>query len=472
MSAKAAVLLGAETERAPKDRAHQKRSLVERGLGLFSDVRAGEGAAALVLTLNLFVLLTTYYALKVVREPLILLGGMFGIKGATLKAAATAAQAVLLLAVVPAYGWLASRVDRMKLITTVTILFVLCLVAFNVLANLQVPIGFVFFAWLGIFSLMIIGQFWSLMNDLYDEASGKRLFPIVAFGGTSGAVAGAWLGGALSLSIGHFQVMLVAAGLLLFSLILTYAAQWIDRTRNGDRNAQIQDQAMTKKGGFRLVLGKRYLLLVGLMVLIYNAVNTNGEFILAQIVTHEAAERAALELGPLADPHALKEAAGRFIGKTYAEYFTYVNLLTALLQLFLVSRILKWAGVRAALFFLPVIALASNSLILIVPMLMAVRIGKTLENGTDYSIQNTTRQALFLPTSRDEKYKAKAAIDTFFVRFGDLLSFAIVFLVSSSVESSSRGVAAINLVLIATWIAIAAGIVRHHRRLSPADART
>jgi ATP:ADP antiporter, AAA family len=257
---------------------------------------------------------------------------------------------------------------------------------------------------------------------------------------------------------------------LLVSLLLTYAAHRIDRARSQGRGARVQSQPMTRKGGFRLVLGKRYLLLVGLMILIYNAVNTNGEFILAQIVTAEAAERAALELGPMANPDAVKEAAGRFIGKTYAEYFTYVNLLTALLQLFAVSRILKWAGVRAALFFLPVIALASNTLILLLPVLMAVRIGKTLENSTDYSVQNTTRQALFLPTSRDEKYKAKAAIDTFFVRFGDLFSFAIVFVVSTSVESSSRGVALVNLVLIALWIAVAAGIARHHRQLSPRDS--
>jgi ATP:ADP antiporter, AAA family len=471
MSAKAAAIPEATDEGAPLAQGRETRSLLERGLGLFSEVRSGEGAAALILTLNLFVLLTTYYSLKVVREPMILLGGVFGIKGATLKAAATAAQAVLLLGVVPAYGWLASRVDRLKLITTVTAIFALCLVAFNVLANLHVPIAFVFFAWLGIFSLMIVGQFWSLMNDLYDEAAGKRLFPIVAFGGTSGAIVGAWLGGALSLSIGHYQVMLVAAGLLLLSLALTYAAHRIDRARNGS-GVRPQSQAMTRKGGFRLVLGRPYLLLIALMVLIYNTVNTNGEFILAQIVTAEAMERAALELGPLAEPGAVKEAAGRFIGKTYAEYFTYVNLLTALLQLFAVSRILKWAGVRAALFFLPIIALASNTLILLVPVLLAVRIGKTLENGTDYSVQNTTRQALFLPTSRDEKYKAKAAIDTFFVRFGDLLSFAIVFAVSTSLESSNSAVALVNLLLIALWIAIAAGIARHHRRLSPASPRT
>jgi hypothetical protein len=109
--------------------------------------RTGEGAALLLLTLNLFLLLTTYYLLKVVREPLILLGGAFGMKGATLKAAATAAQAALLLGVVPAYGILASRVRRVRLITTVTLIFVACLVAFSVSASLKIPVGLVFFIW-------------------------------------------------------------------------------------------------------------------------------------------------------------------------------------------------------------------------------------------------------------------------------------------------------------------------------------
>ena len=83
-------------------------------------------------------------------------------------------------------------------------------------------------------------------------------------------------------------------------------------------------------------------------------------------------------------------------------------------------------GVRGALFVLPVIALINYSIIAVAPLLAVVRIGKILENSTDYSIQNTLRQALFLPTTREAKYKAKAAIDTFFTRTGDVVSAGFV----------------------------------------------
>ena len=97
-----------------------------------------------------------------------------------------------------------------------------------------------------------------------------------------------------------------------------------------------------------------------------------------------------------------------------------VNLVGFLLQLFVTSRVIRFMGVRGALFVLPVLALINYSIIAVAPILAVVRIGKILENSTDYSIQNTLRQALFLPTSREAKYKAKAAIDTFFTRAGDV----------------------------------------------------
>src|SRR5258705_13639003 len=88
---------------------------VDRALRLIAPVGRGEGVTTLLMMINVFVLLTCYYVLKVVREPLILLGG----GGAELKAYASAGQTVLLLAVVPAFGWLASRVDRLRLMTIV-----------------------------------------------------------------------------------------------------------------------------------------------------------------------------------------------------------------------------------------------------------------------------------------------------------------------------------------------------------------
>ena len=130
------------------------------------------------------------------------------------------------------------------------------------------------------------------------------------------------------------------------------------------------------------------------------------------------------------------------------------------------SRVLDKIGVRRALFVLPLVAFGSYAIIGAFGGLMLIRAAKIAENGTDYSLQNTVRQALFLPTERAAKYKAKAAIDTFFVRFGDTLSAVLVGLGIHQLGLAGRDLALANLALITVWIAIAAGIARRHRALS------
>ena len=138
-----------------------KGSTLDRFLRLFADVREGEGTSAVLLMINIFLILTSYLMLKVVREPLILAGG-----GAEVKSYSAAGQAVLLLVLVPIYGSLASRFPRKRLINIVTLAFALCLPAFYVLARLGVALGVVFFLWVGIFNMMIVAQFWSFANDV------------------------------------------------------------------------------------------------------------------------------------------------------------------------------------------------------------------------------------------------------------------------------------------------------------------
>ena len=111
---------------------------LERFLNIFTEVRPGEATSALLLALNIFLILTAYYVLKPVREALILAGG-----GAEIKSYAAAGQALLLLAAVPLYGWIASRVPRRVLINGVTLFFAGCLLVFYGLAQLQVPLGVV-----------------------------------------------------------------------------------------------------------------------------------------------------------------------------------------------------------------------------------------------------------------------------------------------------------------------------------------
>jgi len=128
-------------------------------------------------------------------------------------------------------------------------------------------------------------------------------------------------------------------------------------------------------------------------------------------------------------PNAVTMAAQRqtFIGEFYGSFFGWVNIIGFVLQAFFVSRIFKAFGPGGALFIGPAIAMVGYSVILVAPVLGLVRFLKILDNSSDYSIQNAARQALFLPTSREAKYKAKAAIDAFFMRFGDVLQAGIVY---------------------------------------------
>ena len=114
---------------------------------------------------------------------------------------------------------------------------------------------------------------------------------------------------------------------------------------------------------------------------------------------------------------------------------------------------------RGGLFILPLLALVNYSVIAVAPILAIVRIGKILENATDYSIQNTVRQALWLPTSREAKYKAKAAVDTFFMRTGDVLSAGFVRL-GTTIGASAPAFAWLNVGLTAVWLAVAGQIAK------------
>jgi AAA family ATP:ADP antiporter len=446
----------------------EKRTLLDRFLRLFADVHAGEGLTAILLTINLFLLLTGYLIIKTVREALILSEG-----GAEIKSYAAAGQALLLFLCVPAYGYLASRVNRIKLINGVTLFFISNLFAFYLMSQLRLSLGVVFFLWVGIFNLFIIAQFWSFANDIYTEDQGKRLFAIVAFGGSFGAILGPKLASTLFEPFGPYLLMLVTAGLLGVCLIFPNVVNAMERSdaRVG-KKASDAAEPLAKGGAFRLVIGKPYLLLIALLMIVSNLVNTNGEFILGKTVTQQAQEivnipPATLTNEGIAAPTEEQKVkkVRDFIGRFYGDFLFTVSLVSALAQLFLVSRIMKFSGVPASLFFLPIISLTGYSVISIIPALGFIRLAKIVENSTDYSLQNTARQALFLPTSREEKYKAKAAIDTFFVRTGDVLSTALVFL-SVQLSLSVQGLSLINVFLIVLWLLLVFRIGRSYGALA------
>ena len=504
----------------------RRPNLFDRVLRLVTEVRPGEGATALLLALNVFLVLAAYYVIKPVREALLGEGA-----GATVKAYMYAVIVVLLAAVVPVYGRVANRMPRRRLINLVTLFFAANLILFFVVFQLGIPLfaqGVLFFLWVSIFNVMVIAQFWAFANDVYSREEGERLFPIVAFGASLGAVMGSVISGAAIPLFGVYWPMVVAAVILVGSLLVTNyvdgrerrlkeadlpgslttgvvpaASQEIPvaeiraalsgkidveevrRTLTGEisvadvRRALEEDERSERQevdvraeldatartidlsgaeSPFKMVLRCPYLLMIGLLMLLLNWVNTGGEIILTDVVNRTA--EAAVAAGRAGG---LTEA--EYIGTFWASFFSGVNIVGLLLQLFVVSRVIKYLGVLVGLIVLPVISLGAYSLIAFYPILVYVRWAKTAENSTDYSLQNTVRNMLFLPCTREQKYKAKQVVDSFFHRAGDVLVSVTFFVGTTFFAMEARNFALLNIVLVTLWLVLAVLIGREYRRL-------
>jgi AAA family ATP:ADP antiporter len=423
--------------------------VLDRLLRLFGDVRAGEAVTTLLMLANVFLILAGYYVCKTVREPLILAGG-----GAEVKSYASAGQAIALMGFIPLYSWFASRVNRSRLVIGVTLFFIVNIELFWLGAQLGVPyLGVVFFIWVGIFNNAIVAQFWSYGNDLYRQETGQRLFPVIGIGMTLGAPLGAALTERLfKAHIQAYTMLHITAVILLFSMAIYVV---VERRELGRRHEGPPPALESGPNGFALLAQSRYLRLVCLLLVVLNLVNTTGGYILDKSLLSEAAKHAG-EAG-------FDEKS--FIGAFYGHYYFWVNIVTALVQALLVSRIVKYFGIAGALLASPIVALGAYGSVLAGATLAIIQWAKTADNAADYSIMNTARQLLWLPTTREEKYKAKQAADTFIVRIGDMLSAGLVFAGSTWLGLGLHGFAGANIVLVAMWIAVAVLVLRENRAL-------
>ncbi len=421
------------------------KSTLERLLSPFADVRRGEAASALLMTLTMFVILAAYYELKTAREVFILSEG-----GAEVKSYSSAGQALLLLILVPAYGAFASRVNRVQLVQWVTLFFVANLVLFLVALEAGLQVGIVYFLWVGIFNVMVIAQFWAFANDLYTPEQGKRLFPLIGVGSSLGAWVGSVRAGYLVEQSGPHRLLIGGAILLGICVVLSRVVDRVTTRDTAKPGAKSGEVLGGTQSGFAMIFSDRYLMLIAILTVLLNVVNTSGEYLFGRYVVETA--NAKFGSGP---EH--MAARAQFIGSTYSSLFSSVNLIGFLLQALVVSRVFKVLGVGKSLYIHPLIALVGYLTMLKAPSLDAMRVLKIADNSTDYSLGNTTKQALWLPTSREAKYKAKQAVDSFFMRAGDVVQAFIVY-GGERVSLGVPGFAALNVVLTGGWLAVVAAL--------------
>lgn len=449
-----------------------KPSRLDRFLCLFTEVHAGEGVTALLMFANVFLILCAYYFIKPLREGWIAVSDISGLSKMEVKAYSSFGQSLLFFPVVMFYGRLSDRWRRSDLITRSTIFCISNILIFWAIQpglfiqNLPYS-GIVFYLWVGMFGVFMVAQFWAFAADLYTKEHGHRLFPMIAIGATAGAACGSWITGVL-MDSGLFGTkwLLIAAIIPLTASIAL--SKFVDR-RKGKQTAETvtnpgPDFEDSGRSAIAIVFSSRFLIATAVITLLLSWVNTNGENLLFRVV-QEFLKGDALRKG-ISNSDALLVFTRDGTTAFYGDFYFWVNIFAFLLQAFVASRLLKFGGFGLILLAMPVVALISYTAMAFVPILGIVKAMKIAENATDYSINNTARNVLWLPASAEMKYKGKPTIDSLFVRIGDGVAALTVLIGVQLLALSTRSFFVLNVALVLIWIAFAFVVIREHRRRS------
>ncbi len=392
------------------------KNLLLETLFLGVKTKPDERKGVIGLFISLFLILMTTYFLKPAREILILTEGT-----AEIRSYAVAMQSVLLIFFLPVYGNFSRKFSCSGFMKLVTILFSVILLLFYTASLLGFSISVTFFVWLGVYSVIVIVQFWAFAADLFNREAGERLFVIIAFGGSIGAWAGAAISRVLVNYLTAQDLILLSSITLILSMIpALYAVRTLPRECLSNECTPIYETKTSFLACFQIVFTRRFLFSIALFVILFNLVNSTGEYLLSSTLESEFA--AGVTDGSIAMDKSV------YVGRFFSSFFAAVNLAGALIQFFIVSRFIRHAGFGWAFALAPLVVLLGYGSLIFIPTLAFLRLVKISENSLDYSMLNTTRQMLYLPLSRQEKYEAKATIDSFGQRFGDLLQAGLVFL--------------------------------------------
>jgi ATP:ADP antiporter, AAA family len=452
--------------------------VLDRALRLFTDVRSGEGLTGIVMFADVFLILCAYYFVKALRDGWIAVSEVAGLSQVELKAYTSFAQTLLLSGIVAAYARLSARWWRRTLITRVTLVCISNLVLFWLLqpgflfTNLP-GAGVVFYLWVGMFGVFVVAQFWTFAADLYAGDRGGRLLPLIAVGATGGAAFGSFLTQHLLRSglVDSGTLLLMAIVPLAGSILLTRLADTrgpvggmrIERTA---RSAPAVSAAPTGSGALDLILRHRYLLAVATVATLTNWVNTNGENLLFRVLQETLRDDVAARGITGAD--AVRAFVRHGTTAFYGNYFFWVNLCALIAQALLASRLLRYGGIGAVLLLLPIISFVSYSTIAVLPVPGVVHGMKIAENATNYSIDNTARQVIWLPTTTEMKYWTKPAIDSLFLRLGDGMAALTILVGLQLLHLPTWNFALVNVALTGCWLGAAVVIVLEYRRLMAA----
>ena len=465
----ASTLENANASSLTEDFQPSEKNFGTRILSIFTEVRPSEVRLTLALFAIIFFMMTAYYVAKPVRDSWLAVSLIGDLSRIEVKAISGLFQSLTLIALLPLYSKLFDILPRGTLLVRINLFFVALFPVFWVLRPgylmESIPcIGVIFYVWIGIFSVTVVSQLWSFAADLFDEKSGKRLFPLIALGAASGAVTGSALSNYLikNLQIDIFSMLLIAPVILLMTTFMLWSCDKQQDEEKNKNNVVVEHAEANKTNTWKIIFGNRYILLIGLFIFMLNWVVTNGENILFAAIQDAIAETDMSGLTAKEANIAIGQATAEF----YSRIYFWISLVGMLLQAFIVSRLVKYGGIASVLLVPPFVSLASYGTMSAAGGLQALTVAKTAENATNFSVANTALNLLWLPVPKRVLYKAKTAIDTTFVRAADALAAMTVMFGTRVCNITVSGFLVINISLIAVWLFIVFLILRERRKFA------
>jgi AAA family ATP:ADP antiporter len=399
-----------------------------------------------------FALLCSYYIIRPLRDEMGVAGGVENLQWLF------TGTFLIMLAVVPVFGWVTSRYRRSQFLPAIYVFFILNLFGFYFLFQSElahVYIARTFFIWTSVFNLFVVSVFWSFMTDLYSDAQAKRLFGFIAAGGTAGALTGPALTTMLAIPLGPTNLLLVSAAFLGWTVLsIQGLIRWNATTvqKQKDKQEKEAGNSMNKPlgggvlAGIRLVLQSPYLLGIAVLMILFTTLSTFLYFQQAQIVRDSFANSAERTT-------------------VFAAIDLAVNGLTIVIQVFLTSRLVKILGLAWTLALVPMILCSGFLALSFAPVLVVLIVVQVVRRAGNYAIMRPAREMLYVVLGRESKYKAKNFNDTVVYRGGDAVA-GWIYAGLRSLGLSLSHIALIAVPLAVIWAGVAYRLGKQQTRLA------
>lgn len=336
------------------------------------------------------------------------------------------------------YSRYSKKVRLNYLILTTILISIACLLVFWLFFHFgyrQDWILYAFYIWVAIFGVIVSAQFWLLANHVFNAREARRLFGFIGAGAISGGIFGGYLTNYLAPRLKTDNLIFLCIGFLIVSFILVRIV-WERSGRYGYNERfyrqRWKSQSDSTDNPLKLILNSRHL--------IYIASITGVSVVVANLVDYQ-----------------FSAVASRIISDTdrltafFGLWGSILSFASLVIQLFLTGRILKYFGVTASLFFLPIALFVGAVAILVNPALWTAILIKVSDGSLKHSINKVGTELLALPVALEIKTKAKAFIDIFIKNFAKGLSGVLLIAFIAGLGFSIQHISLIIIGLIAFW---------------------